>query len=203
MPRVSKVQTAANREAIEDAAARLVRERGLAVSVADVMEAAGLTHGGFYGHFASKDALAAAACARAFGQSLERWERRAAERDDGVAGLAAVVDGYLSTRSRDTPGTGCPAAALAGDVAREPSGAAVRDAYADGVAALAERLAGLDRADGGTGDEDDALARLATMVGALALARATAGTRLSPRILAAARHALTGVAGPRTRRKSS
>ena len=77
MPRVSREQTDINRLAIEDASSRLFREQGIkAVSVADLMAAAGLTHGGFYGHFESKDALAAVACAKAFEQSAGRWEKR-------------------------------------------------------------------------------------------------------------------------------
>ena len=79
MPRVSRAQAEAHREAITDASARLFKEHGLkAVSVADLMGAAGLTHGGFYGHFESKDALAGAATAHAYGQAVERWRRRVA-----------------------------------------------------------------------------------------------------------------------------
>ena len=74
MPRVSKEQTDRNRLLIEAASARLFKERGLnGVSVTDIMASAGLTHGGFYGHFESKDELAAVACERAFGESVVRW----------------------------------------------------------------------------------------------------------------------------------
>ncbi len=71
MPRVSKIQAQKNRETIEQVSSRLLREQGISgTSVADLMEASGLTHGGFYGHFASKDDLAAIACGRAFAESM-------------------------------------------------------------------------------------------------------------------------------------
>ena len=74
MPRVSKEQTDLNRSAIENVSAKLFREKGFnGVSVSDLMAAAGLTHGGFYGHFSSKDELAAVACANAFDHAVERW----------------------------------------------------------------------------------------------------------------------------------
>ena len=77
MPRVSRAQTEANHQAIEAAASRLFRERGLdGVTVADVMAEAGLTHGGFYTHYESKDALAASACESAFAFAAEKWRRR-------------------------------------------------------------------------------------------------------------------------------
>ena len=77
MPRVSKAQSLANHQAIEAAASRLFRQRGLCgVSVAELMAEAGLTHGGFYAHYPSKDALAAAACAAAFTQSAKKWQAR-------------------------------------------------------------------------------------------------------------------------------
>ncbi|RLU05724.1 TetR family transcriptional regulator, partial [Pseudomonas prosekii] len=83
MPRVSRKQADLNREIIVEAATRLFRERGLhGISVVDVMAAAGLTHGGFYGHFESKEALAREAGGRAFEQSAERWKTRIAEHDD-------------------------------------------------------------------------------------------------------------------------
>jgi TetR/AcrR family transcriptional repressor of nem operon len=120
MPRVSREQADNNRLAITDASARLFRERGIDnVSVAELMAAAGLTHGGFYGHFESKDQLAAEACRWAFGRSVERWKKRIAEKSDRTLARAALTDNYLSAQSRNNPGASCPAAAFAGDVARE------------------------------------------------------------------------------------
>ncbi|MFC4070867.1 TetR/AcrR family transcriptional regulator [Actinoplanes subglobosus] len=176
MGRVSQAQAAENRERIVATAARLFRERGIAgVSVADVTAEAGLTHGGFYRHFASKDALAAEAVASAF--ATQATQIPPATADDG---RRAVIDAYLSAAHRDDPGGGCPSAGFGGDVARATGGDATRQAYADGVEGFARHLGG--------GEPD--LTALSTMVGALILSRATAGTPLSDRILTAARESL-------------
>lgn len=192
MPRVTRQQTAVNLETIKDVSARLFRERGLdGVSVAQLMAAAGLTHGGFYGHFASKDALAALACTHAFAQSVKR---RSSMRDtssastvtDGAeAGRKAFILRFLSHAHRDDPGHGCPATALAADVGREPDAALVRQAYADGINAMADDLDFLSVASAPQQRRTDALVGLATLVGALTLARATRGDPISAEILAA------------------
>ncbi|MUZ66470.1 TetR family transcriptional regulator, partial [Agrobacterium vitis] len=97
MPRVSREQTKLNRHAIEEASSRLFRERGIdAVSVADLMGAAGLTTGGFYGHFASKDELAGVACNIAFDDAARRWRKRMIGKKDIKAAFGAIVDGYLT-----------------------------------------------------------------------------------------------------------
>ncbi|GAA1609536.1 TetR/AcrR family transcriptional regulator [Actinoplanes couchii] len=170
MGRVSQAQAAENRERIVAVAARLFRERGIAgAGVADVMAEAGLTHGGFYKHFASKDALVTEAVTAAFaGQQ------------------APTPDTYLSAAHRDDPGGGCPTAGFGGDMAKELGSDATRAAYAHGVEGFARAL----------GDGEPDLAALSTMVGALILSRATAGTDLSDRILTAAREALTPVTEP-------
>ena len=198
MPRVSREQTDSNRLAITDASARLFRERGLkGVSVADLMAAAGLTHGGFYGHFESKDALAAEAVTKAFEQSSARWRKRIAGKTDPAEAMTALVDGYLSAQARNSPGTSCPTAALVGDVAREPVEAPVRAAYLAGVAGMLRTLASLQRTGDAEADRAQALVELSTMVGALVLARATAGNELSDELLAAAREHLTSAAAQR------
>ncbi|MFM2372616.1 MAG: hypothetical protein RIS85_2338, partial [Pseudomonadota bacterium] len=103
--RVSREQMSANRARILEEAGRLFRDRGFdAVTVADVMKAAGLTHGGFYGHFASKDALIAASVAH----TMER-------QDAGLSdNFARLLDAYLTPQHRDAAALGCPTAALAG-----------------------------------------------------------------------------------------
>ena len=207
MPRVSREQTAANRQTIEEVAARLFREHGIdGVSVADLMGAAGMTHGGFYGHFESKDALAAVACSHAFAQSAQRRERWSRRAPDGTAALREFTERYLSNRHRDDAGQGCPAVALAADVARQAPAAPVRAAYAAGVSSMAGNIArmlgeaGTMPSHAGAAHAADpavrsaALARMATMVGAVILARATEGDALSAEILAAARAALAGPA---------
>jgi TetR/AcrR family transcriptional repressor of nem operon len=151
------------------------------------MAAAGLTHGGFYGHFESKDALATVACTKAFDEAVERWESRISATTDRKSALTALVNGYLSSRNRDMVGSGCPLAALATDVAREPVGKPVRNAYMAGLRRLLGVLNALQSNDNPKKDRSVALAQLSTMVGALVLARATKRHALSEQILAAAR----------------
>lgn len=187
MPRVSQQQTDQHRIAIEKASSRLFREKGLhGVSVAEVMAAAGLTHGGFYGHFSSKEGLAAVACAKAFESSGTRWDQRFAELPERHQRRQAYVEGYLATATRDRPGSSCTAAALAGDVARTPSGSPVRAAYLDGVKAMAARLGSLQADAGSPQAGRRALADVATLVGALLLSRATKGDPISEELLASA-----------------
>lgn len=191
MPRVSREQTESNRATIMDAASRLFREHGIkGVSVADLMGAAGLTHGGFYGHFDSKDSLAAEACRAAFERSVGRWEKRVGESADAAAARKTLIDNYLSTKARANPGTSCPATSLAGDVAREPAESPVRAPFASGVEALIGILAPLQQSGDVELDRRRALADFSTLVGALMLARATAGYEISDDILAAARERL-------------
>jgi TetR/AcrR family transcriptional repressor of nem operon len=167
MGRVSQAQAQENRKRIVETAARLFRERGVAgVSVADVMAEVGLTHGGFYKQFASKDALVAEAVDQAFGKAGELLTKN--NRDD-------FVRGYLSPEHRAARGDGCPAAGFGGDLSHENPGAAV-GAYAQGVELYARELG--------------SLADVATLVGALVIARATEGTEISDRVLEAARQAL-------------
>jgi TetR/AcrR family transcriptional repressor of nem operon len=200
MSRVSRQEADNNRVAITEASARLFRERGIkGVSVSDLMGAAGLTHGGFYGHFASKDALAAEACSWAFDRSCERWKKRVNDSPNAHTAKASLIDGYLSAATRGSPGTSCPTTALASDVAREEPGSPVRAAFASGVEGLMSIFGELQRTgDSGT-DRREALAEFSTMVGALLLARATAGHIISDELLNAARERLN----PPGRRKSA
>jgi TetR/AcrR family transcriptional repressor of nem operon len=203
MPRVSRQQTDANRVAITVAAARLMRERGIdGLSVADLMAAAGLTHGGFYGHFESKDALADIACRSAFEQSVQRWDRRVASAADAPKARAALIEAYLSRASRNSPGTSCPATALAADVARAPSEAPIRAAYREGIEALLSILAALEPAEDAASARRMALAEFSLLLGALLLSRATAGHALSEECLAAAHEQLLP-ASHRNRRRAA
>ncbi|HEV6964069.1 TetR/AcrR family transcriptional regulator, partial [Roseateles sp.] len=120
--KVSRAQAEANRERILDSAAQLFRERGFdGIGLNELMQAAGLTRGGFYGHFESKDDLAAQACRRAMRDGREQWKRQPDR------SLAAWVKAYLSETHRDRPGAGCGLAALAGDAAR--GGPALREVF--------------------------------------------------------------------------
>src|SRR3954463_14033256 len=118
MARVSRAEADNHREQITEASARLFKERGLkGVSVADLMGAAGLTHGGFYGHFESKDALAGLAGRHAVSEGTERWRKRAASKENPAEARAAIIEGYLRPQSIRDVGGGCPTAALCVDVA--------------------------------------------------------------------------------------
>lgn len=188
MPRVSRAEAQSHREQITEASARLFKERGVkGVSVADLMGAAGLTHGGFYGHFESKDALAGVAVARAFEQSAERWRKRVASKPDDAGRRALLVDKFLAHASVKAVGLGCPSVSLATDVSREPMDAAIRTAYLDGLEGLLEILASVQGGPDAAAKRNAALADYATMTGALLLARATEGTPLAAELLAAAR----------------
>src|SRR3979490_1853008 len=116
--KVSREQAAANRERVVEVAGKLFRERGFdGIGVADLMQAAGLTHGGFYGHFKSKDDLAAQACSRGPGRPSQKWARRA-ELSAGDA-RAELIKQYLSEAHRDASGNGCVLAALGSDAGRQ------------------------------------------------------------------------------------
>jgi TetR/AcrR family transcriptional repressor of nem operon len=191
MPRASREQAESNRVAITEASARLFREHGInGVSVADLMGAAGLTHGGFYGHFRSKDDLAGEACKSAFTRSVDRWKRRVVEAGNRASARAALVENYLSPQARGDPGTACPASSLAGDVSREPADAPVRAAYRAGLEELTRVLTSVQSSADGDVARRRALADFATMVGALLMSRATAGHEISDEILQAARQSL-------------
>jgi TetR/AcrR family transcriptional repressor of nem operon len=195
MPRASKEQVHHNRTAITVASARLFREHGVDnVSVAELMAAAGLTHGGFYGHFESKEALAGEACRWAFDRSAERWKKRIADKADRGVAREALTDSYLSAQSRSGPDGSCPATSLAGDVTRKSADAPIRTAYAAGLENLLTILAGVQDTGAARSDREAALADLATMVGGLMLAKATQGAPISDEILSAARRRLTTVA---------
>ena len=196
--KVSKTQAAENRAGIVDAAARLYREKGLdGVGIAEITRDAGLTHGGLYRHFASKDALAREACLRAFEWTITPLEGLAqADNEASPADrLQALVDSYLSVSHRDHPGEGCPAAALATDAAR--AGPEMSEVFAQGVERNIQRFM---RVLEGTPGENRAqtIVMLSSMVGALALARATAAGNpaLSEEILQTLRKRL--VAGLQT-----
>lgn len=188
MSRVTRAQAEANHRAIEDAASRLFRERGLdAVSIADVMAATGLTHGGFYGHFPSKNALAASACKSAFEMSAEKWRRRIDRAESPAAVRRRIADNYLSPKNRDPTAATCPTATLATDVARAGQEHPIRQTYLAGVRQQIETLAALGDSGDPERDRAEACVQLATMMGALLLARATHGDPLAGEIAEAAR----------------
>jgi len=179
--KVSKEQVAAHRARILAAAARLFRLRGFDdVTVAEVMKEAGLTHGAFYGHFSSKEAL----IAEAIGQVVAPGPGGAGTR----MGAAAYADGYLSARHRDDPASGCTFSSLGTEAAR--GSVDLRRVMTESTRRQIERFSG--EAEGDTPHEKRraAIAAWSAMVGAMVLARIVDDDRLSKEILAETRASL-------------
>ncbi len=182
--RVSRQQAAANRERIIDAAGALFRRKGFeGIGVADIMKAADLTHGGFYGHFDSKEDLVAQASRRAMVRAAENWTSVTASAPEQP--LQALLDHYLSARHRDQPGSGCAFAALSCDAAR--CGRDVREAFAEGLEPLIDILTRAIPGKSKATRRRKAVAAMAELVGAVTLARAVKNAPLSDEILDAAR----------------
>jgi len=195
--KVTKAQAEANRALVVETASRLFRERGFdGVGVADLMAAAGFTHGGFYKHFGSKADLMAESTACGIAQTTALSE--------GVD-APTFVRHYLSREHRDGRATGCTMAALGGDAARQPE--AVRAAFADGVENL---LAALSPPSGASTTADAAQARarildaVAHALGALVLSRACPDEApLADEILAVSRDAILASLRPRRATKAT
>lgn len=180
--RVTREQMQANRTRILDAAGRLFREKGFdAVSVAEVMKAAGLTHGGFYGHFESKDDLIAQAIAHIFSAGLQ-----------GPDDLESYLDAYLSPLHRDSIAKGCPTAALIADVRRQTP--AARLAMTAGFRSQIDRIASAITETQSPHARRAAIGAWASLVGALVLARTIDDPVLSDEILLETRHWIGGKA---------
>lgn len=185
--RLTKQQAAENRDRILAAAARLFRERGIAgVGVAEIMEAAGFTHGGFYNHFPSKEALVAEACQKELLRSASASE--ASVEALGPEAWPEFARAYLASEHRDHPESGCVVAALAADAGR--AGVDVQAHFAESI----EKTAAFFAHAGGSRSAnergvDEGLRRFSELVGALVLSRAVAkaSPALSDKILAAAR----------------
>ena len=177
--KVSREQMKANRVRILNVASRLFREKGFeAVGVSEVMKAAGLTHGGFYGHFSSKDDLIAQTIAHVFGAD---GGVRGAENGD----LDAYLDIYLSPLHREGLGEGCPTAALAGDGRRQSPEA--RAALTEGLRSQVDRITRAISTSGAESARRQAVGTWASMVGALVLSRAIEDPALSDEILSETR----------------
>jgi TetR/AcrR family transcriptional repressor of nem operon len=180
---------------VRKASVRL-REKGAhGVGVADLMKEAGLTHGGFYAHFDSRDALVIEAFAHAMDRSTERWRKMVSETPPEKR-LATMVENYLTAAHRDDPGHGCAVPALSADIARESP--KTRKAFAAKVEQMIDMMADQIPEVPRKAARKQAAAALATMMGTLVLARVTGSGELSDDILAAGREAVLGrVASPR------
>lgn len=174
MPRVSEAEKQKSRARILDAAAVLFREKGIAeTSVAEIMKAAGMTHGGFYRHFQDKDALVAAAFRRAVDTVVAPLEAETTPR--GIAAAReAYIGAYLSRDHVDNRGTGCPIAALGSEIAR------TEGAIHEEASATVKRVAALLQ-DGS--DPSIGYARLSLLVGAVTLSRMVNDPALADTIL--------------------
>ena len=178
--RVSREKAVENRQRIVEAAARLFRDGGFdGVGVDAIMKEARLTHGGFYGHFVSKDALMAEAMAHALDRSMA-WQEK-------LDSLSELVTGYLSDRHRADRANGCAVAALGADVARHSPD--LRKTLTAGVRQQIGRIVSLLRRGTPAARRRRAIATYAGMVGALTLARAVDDPALAREILTAARDA--------------
>jgi TetR/AcrR family transcriptional repressor of nem operon len=194
--KVSRQQVAKNRQRILEVAGKLFREKGFdGVSVADIMKSAGLTHGAFYGHFASKDELAAQACAVAVAGTNDIWTALAGEKSTGQ--LGAIITAYVSPRHRDDLGGGCLLVALSADAVRQRK--AVRRAFTEGIRSTIAMLSKIAPRGSNSAQRQKALATLAGMVGAVTLARAADDESLSDEILNASLAAFRGESGTKGR----
>ncbi len=188
--KVTREKAAENRQNVIETSGRLFREKGYdGVGVATLMQSAGLTHGGFYKQFRSKDDLIAQATRVALDQTRDRLAELKGE--DGRAPFETLARYYLSEAHRDATGQGCALAALGSDAARH--GPEVRAVMQEGVQEYLALLEAALVAEGCAAARESAVATLATMVGALVLSRAVADAGLSGEILdAATREVLCG-----------
>jgi TetR/AcrR family transcriptional repressor of nem operon len=174
--RKSKAEATETRKRIVTAAAGEFREHGIvATGLADLMQAAGLTHGGFYKHFESKDQVVAEACAES---ELE-----------AAPSKGSALGSYLSTRHRDDPATGCPLAALGSELAR--SDAKTREAATEGFLRLVNVIAGKSGRVPPEVARRRALVAVSTMIGAVTMSRVVTDAELSADILREAQKSLT------------
>jgi TetR/AcrR family transcriptional regulator, transcriptional repressor for nem operon len=178
--RKSREAAAETRKRIVRAAARKFREQGIvATGLNDLMKAAGLTHGGFYKHFGSKDQLVAEACADAVEASIAEMGMEAQPT------ISAAVAAYLSTRHRDDPASGCPLAAIGSELSRTDK--KTREAATEGFQRLVAVLAGKSKTHSA---RRRALVAVATMIGAVTMSRVVTDPGLSAEILSAAEKGL-------------
>jgi TetR/AcrR family transcriptional repressor of nem operon len=188
--RYSREHKLETHERIVKRASVRLREKGAhGIGVADLMKDAGLTHGGFYAHFDSREALVIEAFAHAMDRSTERW-RNVGETTPPDQRLATIVDSYLSPAHRDNPGQGCAIPTLGAEIARGSPKARrafatkleqMIDAFADQIPDISRKAA-----------RQQATAAIATMMGTMVMARVAGASEFSEEILAAGREAVLG-----------
>jgi TetR/AcrR family transcriptional repressor of nem operon len=184
MRRTSPRRKEATHERIVEAAARAIRRSGYdGTGVADIMKDAGLTHGGFYAHFASREAMLAEAADRAGAESVATLARAAAAAPPQQA-LEAMLRAYLSKAHVEDVETGCPVAAVGSETPRQTP--EVRRAATRRIKEMIDLVARQSPDWGQPGAHERALVTVATAVGALVLARAVDDPRLSDALREAA-----------------
>ena len=172
---------------VKKASVRL-REKGAhGIGVADLMKEAGLTHGGFYAHFDSRDALVIEAFGYAMDRATDRWRKLAAETPPEKR-LSTIVDSYLTPLHRDDPGHGCAVPTLGAEIARESP--KTRKAFAAKLAQMIEMLADQIPEVPRKTARKQAMAAVATMMGTLVLSRIAGSGEFSDQILGAGREAV-------------
>lgn len=178
----------ATHERIVEVASRAIRRSGYAgTGVADIMKEAGLTHGGFYAHFASRDALLAEAADRAGADAVAASARIAASAPPGQ-GLQALIHAYLSPQHLAAIEAGCPVSALCSEMPRQAP--QVRRAATQHIKAMIDLIARQSPDWGQPGVHEQAVTTLATLIGSLMLARAVDDPKLADSFLHNAKHTL-------------
>ncbi len=186
--RYSKEHKQETHERIVKRAAVRLREKGAhGVGVADLMKEAGLTHGGFYAHFDSREALVIEAMGHIMDRSTERW-RKLGEQAPPEKRLATIVDSYLTAAHRDEPGHGCAVPTLGAEIARESP--KTRKAFAVKLEQMIDMLASLIPDLPPKAARKQAMAAIGTMMGTLVMARIAGSGEFSDEILAAGREAI-------------
>ena len=188
--RVSREKAQASREQVIDTAARLLRERGFdGIGVADIMKAAGMTHGGFYRHFESKDELAVKATERALAEGTSAIIEELAKQPPDP--LRMLIERYVSSVHRDDPGSGCILPALAADAGRRDD-PALREVFTTAIQGYL-KLIDLMQAERSPDGLRAPAAILSEMVGAVVLSRVIGDTALADSLMEAV---VTDIAGP-------
>ena len=195
--RYSKEHKSQTQARIVKRASVKLREKGAhGIGVADLMKEAGLTHGGFYAHFDSREALVIEAFTHAMDRSTERW-RKLSEATPAEKRLSKIVDSYLTPLHRDDPGQGCAVPTLGAEIARES--AKTRRVFAGRMEQMIDMLADQVHGASPKAARKQAVAALATMMGTLVMARIAGSGEFSDEILKAGREAVLGPkpSGPR------
>ena len=184
--KVSRAKSIENKEVILETAARLFREHGFdGIGINDLMKNAGLTVGGFYNNFESKEDLIAQSCQRAADKSIARWKEHITN-PEVKSPLKRIASSYLSTKNRDDLASTCLYSTVAVEVPRREQ--AVKEVFSESIESTIDVLSTLMPGKTANQQREQAIAMFTQWVGSLILSRATAGKELSDEILEVARN---------------